>query len=236
MSRKLFTPRLFFHCAFWLGTCLAVGNALAAPVTVQVVDKDGHPAADAVVVLVPANHAAQPRQALPKEITIVQHNMQFIPAVAIVPLGGKVKFVNDDPWDHHVRGSAAGAAQFVKDNEGGFSMRLEGKSKGKPASFAEVTLDKPGSVGATLLGCFIHGSMRGNLYVSDSPWAAKTGADGTARFDDVPDGALQVKVWQADQLIDLPPQQAYVGNAPVTLKMQLQVTPRKVRGMPYTSY
>ena len=53
---------------------------------------------------------------------------------------------------------------------------------------------------------------------------------------DVPDGAAQVKVWQADQLIDLPLQQVYVGNTPVQVKSQLQVVPRRPRVVPTTTY
>ena len=186
--------------------------ALAGSVTVQVVDKDGKPTPNAVVVVMPTQNGTTARIALPMQATVMQEKMQFIPSVSLVASGAKVKFVNNDPWDHHVRGSAAGAAQFVAGNGGGFDLRLEGKSEGKPAKAVEVAMDQPGAVGARLLGCFIHGSMRGFVYVSESPWAAKTAADGTATFDDVPDGAAQIKVWQADQLLDLPMQKILVGS------------------------
>ncbi len=207
----------------------------AGQVSVSVVDKDGRPTADAIVVLVPSTKS-QPAKPLSMQATIVQEKMQFVPALTLVSVGAKVKFINNDPWDHHVRGSAAGAAQFsaagtAASSGGGFEMRLEGKSDGKSAKSSEITLDKPGAVGATILGCFLHGSMRGNVYVSDSPWAAKTGTDGMATFDDVPDGAVQVKVWQADQLIDLPVQQVTVTSAPLKLKSQLQVVPRRARNV-----
>jgi hypothetical protein len=71
--------------------------------------------------------------------------------------------------------------------------------------------------------------MRGYVYASESPWAAKTGADGLAVFDDLPDGAAQIKVWQADQLIDLPPQQATISAAPAKIDLQLSVAPRRRR-------
>jgi plastocyanin len=212
--------------------CLSSTLALAESVSMLVVDKDGKPTPDAVVILVPSNKASSHTPILPKEITVVQEKMQFIPAVSIVPLGGKVKFVNNDSWDHHIRALLAGAAQFSSEASAGFALRLIGKSEGKPAHFMEVTVDKPGAIGATLIGCFIHGSMRGNLYVTDSPWAAKTGVDGVATFADVPEGALQVKVWQADQLIDLPVQQAHVSNGPLKLKAQLQVAARRPRVEP----
>ena len=210
-------------------TVAASSVALAGTVTVQVVDKEGKPTPNAVVVILPTQNGTTSRVALPMQATIAQEKMQFVPSVSLVAQGAKVKFVNNDPWDHHVRGSAAGAAQFVAGNSGGFDLRLEGKSEGKPAKAFEVTMDQPGALGAKLLGCFIHGSMRGFVYVSDSPWAAKTGADGTASFDDVPDGAAQIRVWQADQLIDLPTQKVVVGNAAVSATMKLQVIPRRAR-------
>lgn len=203
-------------------------NASAGSLSVSVLDKDGKPVQDAVVVIVPANKTPQPKKPLATQVTITQEKMQFIPSVTLVPVGAKVSFVNNDPWDHHVRSSPAGMGQFNATNAG-FELRLEGKLDGKPAKPSEVTLDKAGVLGATLLGCFIHGSMRGYVYASDSPWAAKTGADGMAVFDDLPDGAAQVKLWQADQLLDVPAQQATVGAAPAKNTFQLTVVPRRRR-------
>ena len=202
--------------------------ASAGSLSVSVVDKDGKPVPDAVVVIVPANKAVQPKTPLPTQAAINQEKMQFIPAVTLVPVGAKVRFANSDPWDHHVRSSPAGMGQFNTTNAG-FEIRLEGKPDGKPAKTSDVTMDKPGVMGATLLGCFIHGSMRGYVYVSDSPWAAKTGASGTVTFDDLPDGAAQVKVWQADQLVDVPLQSATIGAAAAKSTFQLTVVPRRVR-------
>ena len=119
--------------------------------------------------------------------------------------------------------------QFNATNAG-FELRLEGKSEGKPAKSSDITLDKAGVLGATLMGCFIHGSMRGYVYASESPWAAKTSAEGFATFEDLPDGVAQVKVWQADQLIDVPMQTATVGPALAKNIVQLSVLPRKRRG------
>jgi hypothetical protein len=48
-------------------------------------------------------------------------------------------------------------------------------------------------------------------------------------FDDVPDGAAQVRVWQGDQIIDLPLQSITVGAAPARVTVQLQVVPRRRR-------
>lgn len=213
--------------------CIAVAGALplaqAASLSVTVVDKDGKPAQDAVVVLVPAAKGT-PKTALPITATIVQEKMQFIPAVTLLGAGAKVRFVNNDPWDHHVRGGAGGLAQLNSATApGGFELRLEGKSDGKPAKFSEVSLDKTGPQSAVLLGCFLHGSMRGSVYVSESPWAAKTGANGLAQFDDLPEGQVQIKVWHGEQLVDLPPQQLKLDGTPAVQTIQLQVVPRRRR-------
>ena len=210
------------------GLSALCNGALAGNLLVSVVDKDGKPVQDAVVVIVPADKTKLPKMPLPATATVNQEKMQFIPAVSLVPVGAKVSFVNNDPWDHHVRSSPAGMGQFNATNAG-FELRLEGKSEGKPTKPSEVTLDKAGVVGATLMGCFIHGSMRGYIYASDSPWAVKTGADGLATFEDLPDGAAQVKVWQADQLVDVPLQAATIGPVAAKNTVQLSVVPRRRR-------
>ena len=218
MKKTLLSAALAVFCA----------SAFSGSLAVSVFDKEGKPVPDAVVVVIPANKTALPKTALPVQATITQEKMQFIPAVTLVPVGAKVRFVNNDAWDHHVRSSPAGLGQFNA-TQAGFELRLEGKSDGKPAKSIEITLDKAGVTGATLLGCFIHGSMRGYVFASDSPWAAKTTPDGQAVFEDLPDGVAQVKVWQADQLIDVAPQSYTVSASPGKLSVQLSVVPRRRR-------
>ena len=144
--------------------CIALSTfalaASAGSLSVTVIDKDGKPVPNAVVVVVPANKSAMPKTPLPMQAAINPEKMQFIPAVTLIPVGAKVRFSNSDPWDHHVRSSPAGMGQFNNTNTG-FELRLEGKPDGKPAKTSDVTMDKPGVMGATLLGCQIHGSMRG---------------------------------------------------------------------------
>lgn len=202
--------------------------AVAGSLSVAVVDREGKPVQDAVVVIMPANKTILPKKPLPMQAMVTQEKMQFIPSVTLVPVGAKISFGNNDPWDHHVRSSPAGLGQFNSTN-GGFELRLEGKADGKPAKTSEIILDKAGVLGATLLGCFIHGSMRGYVFASDSPWAVKTGADGMAVFDDLPDGVAQVKLWQADQLVDVPLQSANINALPTKNTFQLTVVPRKRR-------
>ncbi len=207
---------------------LAATAAHAGNLVVSVIDKDGKPVPDAVVVVLPANKSVLPKTPLYTQATVSQEKMQFIPAVTLVAVGARVNFINNDPWDHHVRSSPAGMGQFNSSNAG-FELRLEGKTEGKPAKGSEITLSKAGVLGATLMGCFIHGSMRGYLYASESPWAAKTSAEGLVTFEDVPDGAAQVKVWQADQLVDVAAQTSTIGAAQANAIFQLTVVPRRRR-------
>ena len=193
---------------------------------VQVLDKEGKPASDAVVVVVPASKTGSPKTPLPSQVTIYQEKMRFVPAVSLVALGAKAQFVNNDPWEHHVRASAAGVAQFNAAAADGFELRLDGKPEGKPAKTAEALFNKAGAV---LLGCHIHGSMRGHVYVSESPWAVLTGADGLAQLEQLPEGPAQIKVWHADQLIDIAAQPYTVAASPGKITLQLSVVPRRRR-------
>jgi plastocyanin len=208
-----------------LAAALCAGSVWAGDLQVTVVDKEGKPVIDAVVLLQVTGNGL-PSSPLSKHAVISQERMRFLPPVSLVPVGAKVRFVNNDPWEHHVRGSAAGFLQFNAAASDGFEMRLDGRVEGKLSSGVEMPLDKAGPV---LLGCHIHASMRGFVYVSDTPWAAVTDAQGQASFDAVPSGATQVKVWHGDQLLDIAPQKLVLTAAPAQVNMQLTVVPRKRR-------
>jgi plastocyanin len=208
--------------AFALGA-LAL-SAQAGTLKVTVLDKEGKAVPDAVVVLAPAAPGAP--KPFPAKVTNLQEKMRFSPAVSLVGVGAQATFVNNDPWEHHVRASAAGFQNFDSAATGGFELRLDGKAEGKPAHQVEAKFDKAGPV---LLGCHLHASMRAHVFVSDTPWAAVSGSEGFASFDNVPEGPVRIRVWHADQLLDLPPQQVTLTAAPASTTMQLQVVPRRRR-------
>ena len=208
--------------------CIAVSalytSASAGNVQIQVLGRDGKPVPQAVVVVYPGTTGGTPPGLLLASPTIEQEKMRFVPAVTVVGPGTTVRFTNQDRWDHHVRGTAAGLP-FAPAHSG-FELRLAGKADGKPASSAEVKLD---AAGVMLLSCHLHGSMRGHVFVTDSAWTLKTDADGIARFAGVPDGAAQVRVWHAEQLVDLPRKALNVVPEPVLDTVQLSVVPRMQR-------
>ena len=203
---------------------LATLSAQAATVQVKVLARDGLPLADAVVVVEPqggAKATAQP----PVQALINQEKMQFSPQVTVVPAGSIVTFVNLDAWEHHVRGVPADATALAGSNAGGFEGRMGGKAEGKAAERVEFKLEKAGPF---QLGCHLHGSMRGFLYVSDSPYTVKTNAEGVATLNDVPEGAAKVRVWHTDQVLAQPASDITV-SASTSLQVPTQVAPRRRR-------
>ena len=208
---------------------LTWGVSQAAVLQVTVLDRDGKPVPDAVVVVTPGVRGT-PKTRPPMSAVINQEKMQFVPAVTVVGVGATVRFVNNDAWNHHVRmslpGSAAGAVSVAAE---GNSLLLPGKTEGKAASGADLTMDRVGATGASLLGCFIHGSMRGHIYVADSPWTVKTGETGVVTFDDLPEGLANVKVWHAAQILDKTPQSITITATPGAVTFQLDVVPRRRR-------
>ena len=78
----------------------------AASLSVLVLDKEGKPAPDAVVVVVPSAKTGSAPKPLPDQVTIYQEKMRFVPAVSVVALGAKAQFVNNDPWEHHALAGA----------------------------------------------------------------------------------------------------------------------------------
>ena len=151
----------------------AQGAQLAASVT----DQDGNPLADAVVVAVPAQGGAP--QAAPAAREIVdQIGEEFVPRVKPILVGTPVFFPNKDNIRHQVY-SFSPAKRF--------ELPLYAGTPAKP-----VVFDKPGIV---VLGCNIHDWMIGYIYVSESPYFAKTDADGKAVLADLPAGGYRVRAW-----------------------------------------
>ena len=206
-----------------IGFGLVAGTLHAATVQVTVLGLDGKPLPEAVVIIEPAQTAgAAAAPPAPVKTQITQQKMQFVPALSVIPLGSTVVFTNLDGWEHHVRGLPGGLAGLNAAPGSGFEVRLGGKVEGKPAESATVVLDRAGPL---QLGCHIHGSMRGNIFVADTPWAVKTDAQGVALVLNVPEGAGRLRIWHAEQLVEAAPLAITV--LPLTaLSVPTRITPR----------
>ena len=152
-------------------------HAQTAEITAKVVDDQEQPVADAVVIVVPAEGGVRvpPR---PRDAVVDQVNQEFTPKVTAIVVGTAVRFPNHDNIRHQVY-SFSPAKRF--------ELPLYA---GVPAD--AVLFDKPGVV---ILGCNIHDWMIGYVYVSESPYFAKTRADGTALIADLPPRAYVVRLW-----------------------------------------
>ncbi len=214
--------------AFFTGVAL-LAAAHAGTVQVSVTDPDGKPVAD-VVVLVSGSGKA-PAAAAAGPVVITQQDLRFVPALTVVPVGASVRFVNRDGFDHHVRSTPSGPLgntpavttfEFRLDAAAGAAASAARK-RSEPSA-ADIRLETPGPIG---IGCHLHSSMRGQIYVSPTPWFGKTDASGIATIEGVPDGAVDLALWHGDQLQPQPVQHLQVGAVPAKASAQLNFTPRR---------
>jgi plastocyanin len=151
--------------------------AHSAEIHAVVKDHKGKVVADAVVLAVPVD----PRNALharPPADAVDQVDKQFVPYVKAIYVGSTVRFPNSDNIRHQVY-SFSPAKKF--------ELPLYAGTGAQPIMF-----DKPGVV---VLGCNIHDWMIGYIYVSETPFFAKTGPQGTAVISDMPAGEYTVRIW-----------------------------------------
>jgi plastocyanin len=168
------SARLISTLAAAMGALVLAGMAQAADLTVVVREASGKPVADAVVFL-DAPSAEKPR---PAHFTINQKDQEFVPFVLVVPVGSTIGFANLDPFRHHVY-SFSPAKKF--------ELKLFGEGETRSVRF-----DKPGVVA---IGCNIHDNMQAFVQVVDTPFAAKTDADGRVTLHGVPAGKFKLRVW-----------------------------------------
>lgn len=159
-----------------LAPAIAFGETPSS-IHASVVDESGQPVADAVVVAVPTDPSVA-ASARPHAESLDQIDKEFVPKVKPVFVGSTVAFPNRDNVRHHVY-SFSPAKRF--------ELPLYAGMPAQPVLF-----DKPGVV---VLGCNIHDWMIGYIYVSESPFFAKTAASGAATIANLPARTFVVRVW-----------------------------------------
>lgn len=158
---------------------------LACPASVisHVVDSANKPVADAVISLTPLDAKASPGVSDQPKAVMDQWERQFTPYVLPVEVGTVVTFPNRDNIKHHVY-SFSPAKRF--------ELKLYSSGNSRP-----IVFDKPGIV---VLGCNIHDWMLAYVDVLDTPYFAKTDAQGLAHVEHVPDGTYRVEIWHPQLL------------------------------------
>jgi plastocyanin len=165
-------------CAFWLASC-CFGPALAAQLVVHVVDAQGQPVSDAVIMLTSEIPAAGSSPRPPSRTYYIdQKNETFIPYVQVFRPGDKVIFRNSDMTRHQIY-------SFSKIRK--FELVL------RPGqSSPSMELD---STGIAAVGCNIHDNMVTYLFVSSAADTAISDSEGSVRFDNLLPGRYTAKIW-----------------------------------------
>lgn len=168
----------------FLAGCLAIAApaahllaAGAGSARVQVVDERGLPVRDAVVEITPAAGTKAPT-GFAWRAAMAQKDLTFTPGTLIVAKGATVAFPNLDK----VRHSIYSFSKIAK-----FEIDLYGRDQTRSQRFAIA--------GTAALGCNIHDSMRGYIRVVDTPYAAKTNANGIIDLSGVPGGKATITIW-----------------------------------------
>jgi plastocyanin len=201
---------------------IAACTAHAADLTVTVLDRNGKPLPDVVVLVDSSAPGARPAPVM--EATIAQEKLRFVPAVTVVSRGAKVSFSNLDSWDHHVILGVTGPGDVYVDPGQNTQFRLAGRVAGKPPAVDGKVLNQSG---AYLLGCHIHSSMKGHILVTDVPWTKLSGDDGKAVLQGVPEGPARVRIWHAEQLVEGAPLTVQVTASGGAVSIPTQISPAR---------
>lgn len=166
------------RCLVALLLALTSHGIMAADVTVMVTDAGGKPVTDAVVAFYDSKSSALNANAAGK---IIQKNKMFNPKVTVVQTGTSINFPNEDSVRHHVY-SFSPAKKF--------ELKLYSGVPTDPVLFDQA--------GVVTLGCNIHDSMVGYIYVVDTPFFAKTDDKGKAILKLI-DGHYTYQAWVPGQ-------------------------------------
>jgi plastocyanin len=204
-------PRATRWCVFratallQLLLAIVLAPATAAELVVRVTGDSGGERTrldDAVASLHPASGSAPTGG----RAVLDQRDAAFVPGVLPVGVGTRVAFPNSDNTLHHVY-SFSPAKRF--------ELPLYSGRQAEPVEFDRA--------GVVTLGCNIHDWMVAHVVVLDTPYFARTGADGSARIR-APAGDYRLRVWHARQRA--PYEVAVrVGQAPVSREVFLPLAP-----------
>lgn len=115
--------------------------------------------------------------------TMTTKDKQFVPRMLTVPKGSRVLFPNQDVILHNVFSVSGGNS---------FDLGLYKRGPGKEATFKEA--------GLVRVFCNVHHAMVAYIWVMDTPFLARPGADGSFALTGLPRGPGKLMVWheQAD--------------------------------------
>jgi plastocyanin len=148
----------------------------AADLTVEVRDPAGHGVAGIVLVAEPQFEV--PARHVNRTVIMDQRQKQFVPNVLVVQTGTGIDFPNSDQIEHQVYSFSPAKP---------FQLSLYAGHKYPPIVFDHA--------GLVVVGCNIHDQMIGYIYVTDSPWFARSDDAGQWSPHDLPAGSYRVTAW-----------------------------------------
>ena len=157
--------------------------AVAVCVAAQAGEISGKVAAGKGISVVYVN--AVPGKTFPapaKPLEMDQKSLLFQPHILVVPVGVTVEFLNSDKVQHNIFWPAISNNKKLGHNLGTWPT-------GGKRSFKFET---PGIVP---LLCNVHPEMSGYVIVTPTPFYAETGAAGSFKISNVPDGSYTLTAW-----------------------------------------
>jgi plastocyanin len=166
--------RILTIACLWFGAAAAAQAGTVAG-RVELVEKGGRKGdASEVVVYLEGVKA----KAKPETTTVTMKGKQFLPRVAVVPVGSTVSFPNEDPIFHNV---------FSVSGENRFDLELYKRPKA-----GSWTFQKPGVV---RVYCNIHPQMSATVLVVENGFYVRPGRDGAFAIENVPAGDYSLRAW-----------------------------------------
>lgn len=164
--------------AVTLGTVLlpALSAVRAADLEVHVQDQASR-AVPGVVVIAEPDVPMHDHSAV-RTLVMDQIHMRFVPNILVIQTGSAVDFPNSDHIRHQVYSFSAAKK---------FELSLYAGHQYPPVLF-----DRAGLV---TVGCNIHDTMIGYIYVTDSPFFGRTDASGRVLLHGLPAGGYSLTVW-----------------------------------------
>jgi plastocyanin len=176
-SPRHIVTRVLFAALLTCGQWHAAASVLAAGIQITLLGADNRPVADAVATATLVGSATKPTRER-RPAVMDQMNKAFVPQVLVIGAGTSVEFPNNDSVSHQVY-SFSPAKKF--------QLSLYKGELHSPVQFD--------TAGLVVLGCNIHDSMVGYIYVADTPYFGKTDATGTVRMESLPRGAYRIVLW-----------------------------------------
>jgi len=205
MNYQLHCHRKKIHAYFLLPVILLLSLNMqpvyAGELHIDITDGNRDPVSNAVAALVPVapvNYNHKPTAIMD------QRNNMFVPGVLAVRVNTLVNFPNSDDVRHHVY-SFSPAKKF--------ELRLY---HGKTAD--PVLFDQAGKVA---LGCNIHDSMVGYIYVVNSEYFAVTDAKGKITLDKIPAGDYQLEIYHPKLSSDYPTEKIHITDQTIHKAIRL---------------